>query len=519
MAMRFKVVRHDFRVPDRGKNIGFLWADNWNDYWKYQTLYVLTYFDEDGLKHDLGGIKIGQFAWQEDQHRPTLPSEFDSLDDRFFSLGQDVSYYAAVAALGTHTSSQLLTALKDIVADPELRARASEEDVMGTSLLRSVSIRSIEGQFKRVLDGGAVLTDYSFTYEGPQPADDNIPRVRLDFQVRPDSKPPTNIHVIIGRNGVGKTFLLNGLTRSLVSFDKDDNANGVFRVRESLFSETDKCPFANIVSITFSAFDDFALIPERRNALKGVRYSNIGLRQRIKNKDNENVIITRAPSDLASDFSNSAKMCLTGQRTTRWERALTTLQTDPIFEEAHVAALANVDESQFARHAGQLFRNLSSGHKIVLLTITKLVEKVEEKSLVLMDEPEAHLHPPLLAAFVRALSDLLIDRNGVAIVATHSPVVLQEVPASCVWKIVRHGLAARADRPEIETFGENVGVLTREVFGLEVTRSGFHRLLAEAVDDSGDMDDVLRKFDNEVGAEGRALISSMIAARDKNGGS
>jgi hypothetical protein len=36
------------------------------------------------------------------------------------------------------------------------------------------------------------------------------------------------------------------------------------------------------------------------------------------------------------------------------------------------------------------------------------------------------------------------------------------------------------ERPEIETFGENVGTLTSEVFGLEVTNSGFHRMIAEA---------------------------------------
>ena len=131
-----------------------------------------------------------------------------------------------------------------------------------------------------------------------------------------------------------------------------------------------------------------------------------------------------------------------------------------------------------------------------------------------MDEPEAHLHPPLLAAFVRALSDLLINRNGVAIIATHSPVVLQEVPRSCVWKIVRHGRAAEASRPEIETFAENVGVLTREIFGLEVTRSGFHKMLADAVGDEVQIEDVLAKFDNKVGAEGRALISGMLASKD-----
>ena len=32
----------------------------------------------------------------------------------------------------------------------------------------------------------------------------------------PESQPPTNIHVLIGRNGVGKTHLLNHMTRALV---------------------------------------------------------------------------------------------------------------------------------------------------------------------------------------------------------------------------------------------------------------------------------------------------------------
>jgi hypothetical protein len=303
------------------------------------------------------------------------------------------------------------------------------------------------------------------------------------------------------------------MTRALVSGQKDEDANGIFRSQETIFGETAESPFSNIVSVTFSAFDDFAIIPESRNALKGARYSNVGLRQRIKNKDGETVTITRDPLELANEFSVSAKLCIVGERASRWKQALTTLQADPIFEEAQVASLASVEESQFGRYAAQLFRKLSSGHKIVLLTITKLVEKVEEKTLVLMDEPEAHLHPPLLSAFIRALSDLLINRNGVAIIATHSPVVLQEVPSSCVWKIIRHGIAARADRPEIETFSENVGVLTREVFGLEVTRAGFHTILAEALVGVENIDEVLAKFDNEVGSEGRALISNLLAAR------
>ncbi len=452
-----------------------------------------------------------------DQDRPNLPSHFDALDERFFSLGQDASYYSAIVELGDSIARELLAALKDVVADHELFKRALDEDVTGVSLLRSVTARSIEGQFRRILDGGAILTKYSFRYDGPVPKDEGIAPLSLDFHVTPDSKPPTNIHVLIGRNGVGKTYLLNCMTRALVNPAADQTNDGLFSSEDDFLANSHESPFANILSITFSAFDDFELIPEPSNVSKGVRYSNVGLRKRIKNKSDEWVTITRDPADLADEFSLSAKLCVIGEKASRWQRALTTLQADPIFADAEMAGLVDAEDNVFARRAGQFFRNLSSGHKIVLLTITKLVEKVEEKTLVLMDEPEAHLHPPLLSAFIRALSDLLINRNGVAIIATHSPVVLQEVPASCVWKIVRHGLAARADRPEIETFAENVGVLTREVFGLEVTRSGFHRMLADAIADVRTIDDVLSKFDNEVGSEGRALISSLMAVRDADG--
>jgi hypothetical protein len=231
-----------------------------------------------------------------------------------------------------------LVALKDMVADQDLFRRALDENVMGESLLRSVTVRSVEGQFKRILDGGAVLTEYSFRYDGPMPQESGVERLTLDFRVTPDSTPPTNIHVLIGRNGVGKTYLLNGMTRALVSPEEDASADGVFTSSDGFYGETHESPFANIVSITFSAFDDFALIPERRNVLKGLRYSNVGLRKRIKDKNDELVIITRDPTDLAKEFSVSAKLCAIGEKASRWQQALTTLQADPIFADAQVAS-------------------------------------------------------------------------------------------------------------------------------------------------------------------------------------
>jgi hypothetical protein len=70
---------------------------------------------------------------------------------------------------------------------------------------RSVGLSSVKGQFPRVLAGGAPLTGFSFSYKAPALADPSEDPLKLEFEVTPDATPPTNIHVIIGRNGVGKT--------------------------------------------------------------------------------------------------------------------------------------------------------------------------------------------------------------------------------------------------------------------------------------------------------------------------
>ena len=515
--MQFRIIPNQLRIPHEGRDIGYLWTDNWDDWFEFSTLYILKYFDAAGVEHELGGVKIGQFGMQEKQRRPELPDDFERLDDRFFSLGQDADYYENIRLLGSEIATNLLNSLNDVVVDETLYLRARDERVMGISLMRSVNERTLVGQFRRIAEGGARLTKYSFVYEGPVQLDPSFERLKLSFSVEPLSKPPTNIQVIIGRNGVGKSFLLNAMSRALVFPEEDVEENGRFADEDDIFDESLSSPFSNIVSVTFSAFDDFPLIPNRKNALDGTPYTNIGLRRRKRIADEEgnrtSHTVTQEPNELTQDFIASAKLCTRGERRERWLGALRTLESDPIFQEAEVGELLKCDSERFGSQAGLLFRRLSSGHKIVLLTMTKLVEKVEERTLVLMDEPEAHLHPPLLAALVRGVSDLLINRNGVAIMATHSPVVLQEVPKSCVWKVRRHGGRAIAEGVRTETFAEHVGHLTHEVFGLEVTRSGFHRMITDAVEDDDNFDTISYKFEHEVGSEGRALISSLLAQR------
>ena len=506
----FSVLPVGARPPTVVTDCAYLVEDNWDDWFKFSTLYTLIIYDEDGERHSIGGVKVGQFAMGEDQRRAQLPDRFDSLDDRFFSLGQDDSYYDALNSLGAATRDRVLRALRDVALDPGLFERALAERVTGTSLLRSVDRSTVAGQFHRMARGGARLTNYEFSYTARRRSR-RVEPLSLSFTVAPESYPPTNVHVLIGRNGVGKTTLLNDMTRAIVVQNTDTNEFGAFSAELDDFDER---LFTSLVSVTFSAFDPFEPLPNRQDKSQGVRYAYIGLKVTGKDKERKPKP-PKSPDALSGDFVSSVMICRQSGKVGRWERALEMLQADPIFRDAEVSALARPDDDpdDVKTEARRLFKNLSSGHKIVLLTITRLVETVEEKTLVLLDEPEAHLHPPLLSAFVRALSDLLINRNGVALIATHSPVVLQEVPKSCVWIVRRTGTRAVADRPEIQTFGENVGLLTREVFGLEVTQSGFHKMLREAVAELPNYDRVVRRFNGELGDEARAIVQGLLSAQ------
>ena len=499
----------------------FLETNNWDDF-GFKTLFSLYYRDRSSTIRYIGDVKIGQADLDPDTSRPGLPAEFDQLGSDFFSLGQDDSYYQRLNELEYETAEAILESINDVAFDLDLFDRALRHRVTGVSLLRNVSWATVRNQFHRVALGGVRLSPFSFSYEYPVERRHTIDRPSLSFSVVPESYPPTNVHVIIGRNGVGKSRLLNNMTSVLLSQVGNATAAGRIEFESDALAvpmasaSTPAGPpqFANLVSVAFSAFDDFEPLSMPRDKSKGLHYTYIGLKKIVRSETDEPGGL-KDSSALATEFGLSVKVCLQRSRLGRWQRALKILESDPIFADEQVADLAAAPNDEALRvRARDVFRRLSSGHKIVLLTVTRLVESVEERTLVLIDEPEAHLHPPLLSAFIRALSGLLVNRNGVAIIATHSPVVLQEVSRECVWRLRRSGDAVAAERPQIETFGENVGTLTHEVFGLEVTDSGFHRMIADAVSVHSSYDEVLAAFGGSIGSEGRALIQALLAARD-----
>ncbi len=57
-------------------------------------------------------------------------------------------------------------------------------------------------------------------------------------------------------------------------------------------------------------------------------------------------------------------------------------------------------------------------------------------------------------------------------------------------------------------------MLTREVFGLEVTKSGFHKILASKVKDNNSYEEIVSEFKDQLGSEAKILLKTLIRLRD-----
>jgi len=538
-------------IPHTGqKNTAYLVWDNWDDWFKYATTYHIVIFDADGERHEPGSLKIGQQGLQQAsagvkasrmstlsaeavqlaERTPNVPVEFEALPNTFFSLGQNQHYYETISSISNGES--IYKSLRDCAFDLTIYESNKLQDVMQESLLRNVHEYTIMQNLHPLATGKAIPTSYNFAYQLPNSD------AKLEVKVIPKSYPPTNIHIIIGRNGVGKTRCLQNLFKA-ASFGEAHHATKPFG---SVSHATDgiSSPFSQVVVLAFSSFDQlpppdkdhvniplfifgnktyFEYKPAGQFGFFGLPGTPGPLSTPISTSGYGEPALKEEPPHTEEELwarrlFNRIRSCLYGPKKKRLYRALLTLENDPLFYDINAKSLLDSsDDKELWERLEPLYKKLSSGHSIVLQIMTHLVDTVDERSLVLLDEPEEHLHPPLLSAFTRALSDLLINRNAIALVATHSPIMLQEVPRSCVYRLGRSGTIVSLTRPGIETFGENIGTLTSEIFKLEVKTTGFIQMLKDAVTDNPGMGyaQIAKSvFNDQLGAEAKSILMTLV---------
>lgn len=544
--IQFHIVKPHTRIVAKTAPDLVLAQDNWNDF-SFQTLYHLSYFSTtDGVREEtlIGSVKILRRG-QTTSDGILLQADFSQLGEDFCSTGDSLDYYLRLRALGD-LGAEILRRLRDVVQSPELVEQFGSEPGWSKSLYRE---QVDSGANFRYLAGGVVQGHYSAEPADQQPFSFQMPGwqngVNIDTRSEtPDifnpPKLPERVNVLVGRNGSGKSTLLSRLARVAFASTTERLAPPLSDLGTMLPSGVG---FPRIVTIAFSPFDDFKLPgSDARNVAqvakdmqRGIgRFAFIGLRdfegeanvslsdlpssalgQLTPDADRVNQTRLKSIADLVSDFERyRSRIDEDPDRQLVLRHALNKLRVGLVSEEWDGGPATGTPAE-----AVTWFRQRSTGHKIAVLVIFGLVARLEKRSLVLIDEPETHLHPPLLSAMMHALRLVLRKFESSALVATHSPVVVQECLAKHVHVVRREGDSLAVRAVNAETFGESIGLITAQVFGMESNATDFHEVLDKLIEKHKSVDAIEGLFlDGVMSNQARAYVISKLASGAEAGG-
>ena len=119
------------------------------------------------------------------------------------------------------------------------------------------------------------------------------------------------------------------------------------------------------------------------------------------------------------------------------------------------------DDSNIKSH----MRTLSSGELGMLYLYSSILINIRYDSLILFDELENHLHPNSIVQMVTLLYEVLEEFESYAILATHSPIVIQAVRGENVLIMTRNEDYCSVRKIDRESLGANLSDLTDNVFG------------------------------------------------------
>ncbi|PZP20393.1 MAG: hypothetical protein DI607_00160 [Sphingomonas hengshuiensis] len=513
--MRFVVSFREGESPTTNRYpYAVLVQDNWDDY-GYRSTFQVTLHLSSTEVFELGNIKIIQAnstgGYTEMPRRP-----FEQLPVGYASLGADLEYYETIYKLGREVFRPYFEGLRDVAFDDE--AKASVEDTEGyrVSMLRFGGAERTIADAARLLRAPTLPTrrrsaGFRVKFKTRVARDSNHFTVEFDFRRR--GRLPNRINALIGYNGTGKTRLLSNLAIVASGYGYSTKED-LLRNAAGRFVGTAP-PFKTVVVVSYSAFDTF-VIPGQNQVEKDrlqdegelFGYVYCGLRERSDDApDGEQTYRLRTPAEIQGEFLSALSRVREADRQQELLEVLKPLLRDPSFQRIGLTQLyANHNDDDIA----ELFHDLSSGHKVVLKIVTELTAHISgsEPTLVLIDEPETHLHPPLLAAFLKSVRACLEAFDGYAIIATHSPVILQETPSKYVRVLRRAADQNRIVAPSIETFAETIGVITQEVFNLGDGSTDWHETL-KTLARRNSLEEIEEMFGVRLGFAARSYVLSI----------
>jgi ABC-type multidrug transport system ATPase subunit len=453
-----------------------LFKDGWNDF-GYSTYYhaKLILNSKDDII-DLGSVKILNTS----DTNSEIDSGKNSLSLNFISLGQSIDYYKKLFSLGKIYYETILESLRDISFNTELYQRNKDNEGLAKSLFRFPEAQNAFDEAKLLFGGESAndnferSLDFTFEYSPSYSITNNA----VQFNFKKDIL-PHRINVIIGKNGSGKTKFLSSLVNNLL-----DNSR----------NETSTIPkFNKVMVISYSIFDRYEMI-------ESSVYKYFGLiKPKILNKDNNNdQIDTVSLEEFKGAFLESYKNIHENNRFSEWKNIVSKL-------------IHEVDDN-FIQNIEENFSKLSSGQSMLLTMLTNIIAFIKNKSILIIDEPETHLHPNAINDFVIVLNEILETFNSYSVLATHSPIVIQSIPSKRTNVFQRHEDLLMISSLEQESFGANLTEITKEIFGIAEGDVYFKNLITQLKSEGYNKKQILDALNKNLSINTRIFLENIYSS-------
>ncbi len=336
----------------------------------------------------------------------------------------------------------------------------------------------------QAVDDRETSINYSFKEDG-------IDKGALNFKKNRKSKLPMNVYAVVGGNGSGKSYKINQIISEHMAGDK----------KFSQILHFSLSPFDNIINfdkdgsrkeISDKGKDSDGEIIYEKVGFVSVKYPPIlevlKKAEALALTDVKKYLYQKSSKYLVAE--NTLKEGFEGKISIKesFSYYIQNLLIDLIASEDKLKMWGDclnfftfeswVDDIINAFQDRNISKNdiekidtLSSGQATILLYITKLISSINQGSLVIFDEPETFMHPPMVKAFIRAVSELVDNNKAFCLMATHSPVIIQEIPHCNVYKLdSNHELT----NIYYKTYGQNLDTLYKNIYGVELQQTGYN---------------------------------------------
>ncbi|MCU4411106.1 AAA family ATPase [Acinetobacter oleivorans] len=440
------------------------------------------------------------------------------LDDSMVSLPLEVNFYKKIKVLfesDEDAINDFLSSIRDASYFIEEEEIFSKFGGYSSSLMRegSTSEAIIKKGYQISIGRSLNNSNFNVSIELDESKFDNL---ILDFDIEREYG-ERNINLLIGRNGSGKTYIIDRLIKTILGMD-------VRKIEYPYFNK--------VVVSAFSPFESFLTVGElsefyklkntigtQKRKIKNKRipvnkYSYIGFRNE-NNYFDKDYPKKRSVDAILSIINYDEENLWWGEINKR-ELLKDTLRLSIDFDDIVVVNtkgeyisiddIYNIDANHLDKNKGLFFRKnmdiiaLSSGQEIYSYLIPTLISEIESETLLLVDEPELYLHPGLELGLMKMLKKLLKAFKSFAVIATHSSIITREVDREAVKILKREENYTTITLPSIQTYGADIESIISEVFEDNLESKIYEDVIDELIQDNTDM--TVKEVNEEFGDAG-----------------